>query len=315
MKNAIIDTVKKHFDVVGNVSIQTYKTYIETTFGIEIDPSFFHGYQTILTVGLAYPSKTVRFQGKGFGLLSRYSYGTDYHIVMRKHLLDAENELKQFGIMTQGNVDISPIHERVAAMLSGIGYIGKNDFLIHPIFGSYIYLGTILITEKIEEDDVQYDSCFDCTKCIDACPSNALTNGFDESKCISGISQEKKPFDDLEISYFKTMIYGCDICQKVCPKNKGIDYHLHSEFEPSGIEQLSLIDVLQMSNKEYYSIYKDNASSWRGPLIIKRNALCLMYNQKQYQYIDQIKESIVKYSNVSWYNETAKKIIKRMESE
>jgi epoxyqueuosine reductase len=110
------------------------------------------------------------------------------------------------------------------------------------------------------------------------------------------------------------MVYGCDICQKVCPKNTGVNFKDHPEFEPSGIENINLIDVLEMSNKEYMDMYGRNASSWKGPLVIKRNALCVLGNQGLKNTIPIIKKSMDKYSNVLWYNKTALKVINILES-
>jgi epoxyqueuosine reductase len=315
MNEKIIKILKQHVEVFGSVSIENYIEKLEDEFGIKPDLTFFDGYQTIITLGIGYPSKPTKFSGKGFGILSRYSYGTDYHIVFDKIISNIIKELKILGIKAKGNVDISPLHERFAAKCSSLGFIGKNDFLIHKEYGSYLYLGTILVNNDVQIEQSIVDDCGDCTICIDACPSDALTNGFEESKCISGISQEKIPFSIDEIKYFKTMIYGCDICQRVCPKNKGVNFTKHQEFEPSGIENINLLELLEMSNKEYMAIYKNNASSWRGPLVLKRNALCLLANQKQYGAIDKIKESKMKYKSVLWYNKTADLVIKMLERE
>ena len=109
------------------------------------------------------------------------------------------------------------------------------------------------------------------------------------------------------------MIYGCDICQRVCPKNKGINFTHNKEFTPTGIEQVPLHGILQMTNKEYKTIYGKNASSWKGPLIIKRNALCLLMNKKDTSSIPLIRESIDKYSDVLWYNSVAKRVLEKLE--
>ena len=113
--------------------------------------------------------------------------------------------------------------------------------------------------------------------------------------------------------HINTLIYGCDICQRVCPKNKGINFIHNTEFTPTGIEQVPLHGVLQMTNKEYHNIYQNNASSWKGPLIIKRNALCLLLNKGDTSSIPLIKESIDKYSGVLWYNSVAKRVLEKLE--
>lgn len=317
MKKEIFDILEKYVEVFGNVSINKYnkerhKLSLNDVFSKNIPDD---QYKTILTLGIAYPSKSVSWKGKGYGVLSRYSYGTDYHIVFREILKNIEFELSKLGISSSSSVDVSIVDERFASYLSGIGFLGKNQFLINEKYGSYLYLATILIDVEITDKVVDYDSCGDCTKCIDSCPSNALDNGFDHDLCISSLSQMKKPFTEKEISYFKSMIYGCDICQKVCPKNTGIDIHKHTLFEPTGIENVDLITLLNMSNREYKSIYGNNASSWKGATIIKRNALCLIANQGLVQYKDKIIQSMNDFNDVLWYNKTAEKVVNLLDRE
>ena len=120
---------------------------------------------------------------------------------------------------------------------------------------------------------------------------------------------------EVEISYFNKVIYECDICKKVCTKNKGINYHLHPEYEPSGIENINLVELLSMTNKEFKSVYGNNAASWTGALVLKRNAVCALGNQGIKSATLDIKKSIEKYKDVSWYNETANSVLKMLESE
>jgi len=315
MKKDIVAILQKHVEVYGFVSVDEYIARRNQKKGEILVHTFLDGYKTIITLGIAYPKDEVRFKGKGYGLLSRYSYGVDYHIVFRNILSNIETELQSLGITSTSAVDITPLNERDASFYAHMGYLGKNDFLIHKTYGSYLYLATIFVDTVIEKDLHELDDCGTCTKCIDACPSNALRGGFNMEKCISYTTQTKKEFTIEEIRLLKVMVYGCDICQKVCPKNTGINYHLYKEFEPTGIENLDLKKMLSYTNKEYMALYKDNASSWRGSLVMKRNALCVLYNQRQFDTIDLIKESLQKYQDVLWYNKTAQTVINLMESE
>lgn len=316
MKDMINSILSKHVEVYGYVSTHEY---LEKRRSLAIKDSFKYlgsldKYKTIITLGISYPSQELKYQGKGYGILSRYSYNLDYHLVFQAILDKISKELKSLGIESHTSVDISDIDERYASYLANMGFLGKNQFLINKKYGSYLYLATILIDKEISKDQVTLDGCGDCTLCIDACPSHALDNGFHIDLCLSNISQEKKEFSDQEISYFKTMVYGCDICQKVCPKNTGINFKNHPEFEASGIENINLIELLNMTNKDYDTVYGNNASSWRGPLVIKRNAICILGNQGLVSSIPDIKKSMDKYSNVLWYNKTALKVIKKLES-
>lgn len=311
MKNKIINILTKYVEIFGFVSIDEYlrkRSLLNLNDGYN-NEKLFKPYKTIITLGIAYPSKEVKWLGKGYGVLSRYSYNIDYHIVFKNILDNIVKEFSKLGINSYASVDTSFVDERYASYLSGIGYLGKNQFLINKTYGSYIYLATVLVDIPIKKDYIEYDSCLDCNLCIEACPTHALDNGFDQNKCISYLTQEKKPFTKDEIKGIKTMIYGCDICQKVCPKNYGIDFHIHEEFEPSGIENVNISKLLGYSNKEYKEIYGKNASSWKGASIIKRNALCLIANQELTDYLDKVIKSMNDYKDVPWYKETAKKVI------
>ncbi len=317
MIDKIYDILNKYVDVFGFVSVNEY---INKRSSMGIYDVFKHipnitDFHTIIILGISYPSKEVEYKGKGYGILSRYSYGIDYHLVLNAKLKAITNEFEKMYIEHHATVDISDVDERYAAYLANIGYLGKNQFLINKEYGSYLFLATILIDINIDKNKVILDDCGDCNLCVEACPTNALDNGFNKDLCLSSLTQEKKPFTNKEISHLNTMIYGCDICQKVCPKNKGIDFHKYPEFEPTGVENINLIELLNMPKIEYQKLYSQNASSWKGSLVIKRNALCLIGNQKLKEAVPAIKESMVKYPGVSWYNETAEKVLKMLESE
>ena len=109
------------------------------------------------------------------------------------------------------------------------------------------------------------------------------------------------------------MIFGCDICQRVCPKNGAIDIHRYPEFEPTGIENINLRELLHWSNKEYMDVYGNNASSWRGASVVKRNALCLIANQKLPDFIPDIKASMKTLQDNAWYLATAELVLSLLE--
>lgn len=314
MKKTIEQILEKHIDAYSFVSTEEYLLTRQSLQKNDMydDYSVLDGYKTIITLGLSYSSEHLPYK-KGFGRLSRYSYGTDYHIVMRERLKRIEEELQAKGIHTFSSVDTGPIDERWASYISGLGMLGKNQYLIHKTFGGYLYLATILIDQDIEKEFALLDTCGDCDLCVRACPTNALDGRFIQERCISETTQSKKVLTDKDMKHINTLIYGCDICQRVCPKNKGINFTHNEEFTPTGIEQVPLKEIIKMTNKEYQNIYGNNASSWKGPLIIKRNALCLLMHKGDMSSIPLIRESIDKYSDVLWYNSVAKRVLEKFE--
>jgi epoxyqueuosine reductase len=314
MKKKIEQILDKYIDAYSFVSTKEYILTRQSLHKNDLYDDYTKAkeYSTIITVGLSYSSDQLSYK-KGYGRLSRYSYGKDYHLVMKDRLTLIEKELEVLGIAYYSSVDTGPIDERWASYLSGLGMLGKNQYLIHRKYGGYLYLATILINLEIEKEFTVLDTCGDCDLCVKSCPTNALDGGFIQERCISETTQSKKELTDNEIKYINTLVYGCDICQRVCPKNKGINFTHNKEFTPTGIEQVPLHGILQMTNKEYHDIYQNNASSWKGPLIIKRNALCLLLNKGDTSSIPLIKESIDKYSSVLWYNNVAKRVLKQLE--
>lgn len=315
MKNKIENILSKYVDVFGFVSTTEYKETRSSLHRNDMydEYSFLNGYKTIITLGLSYPSESLKWGKKGTGLLSKYSYGTDYHLVFKDKLKSITNELELLNIRCHSSVDTYKVDERWASHLAHIGFLGRNQFLINKTFGGYLYLATILIDEDVTKNMELLDTCGTCRKCVDACPTNALDGRFIRERCISETTQSKKIFNKEEIKQLKTMVYGCDICQKVCPKNDGINFKHNKEFLPTGIESVNLIEVLKMSNKDYMKIYRNNASSWKGATLIKRNALCLLGNQKVYEAVDEIRKSLEKYKDILWYNNVALEVLEMLE--
>ena len=318
MKETISKIIKKHTDTFGFLAIEDYISMHKknSTHGYFDNYAFLNGYKSIITLAFPYPSKEENYLGKGYGMFARFSYSNDYHKVILNKLNQIIEELQVLGIKGYPSVDVSRIDEKYAASLSGIGYFGKHSILINKDYGSYMFIGTILIDRDINEEmRLIGNACGDCKKCIDACPSNALDDGFNRALCISHLSQTKMAFNEKQISYFKKTIYGCDICLKACPKNKGIDTHKILEFEPNGIENVKLEDLLFMSKKEFKQKFGDNTSHWIGVSTMRRNAVCIIGNQNLTELIPKIKKSMDVYKDNLWYNKTADIVLKRLERE
>lgn len=188
--------------------------------------------------------------------ISIYAYGKDYHKVIKKKLKALLERIQEEIGEINGRcfVDSAPVMEREWAQLSGLGWNGKNTLTINPKRGSYFFLAEIIIDLEVEPDVPLKDHCGTCTRCIDACPTQAIDmNGYwlDASKCISYLTIELK--DNIPEEFSGNMdnwMFGCDICQQVCPWNKFSRQHQEPAFKPK--EQL-----LDMTAGEWKEITKE----------------------------------------------------------
>jgi epoxyqueuosine reductase len=157
--------------------------------------------------------------------ISRYAWGQDYHRIMRAKLEELRKTIEGFapGVETRVYVDTGPVVERAFARYSGIGWTGKNTCLINPAKGSWLFLGVVLTSLAIEPDLPAPDRCGSCTRCLDACPTGALTAPYvmDASRCIAYLNIELKgSIPEKYREQIGSNLFGCDICQDVCPWNR-----------------------------------------------------------------------------------------------
>ncbi len=287
------------FDFVGVINVDKYPNYKK-------EP-LLDGFLSMFVVGLSYPNIFLPQKHDKLNA-SMYTYGIDYHIVIKKIIDEA---LK--GEEYQVYVDNHELNERKALELTGLAYLGKNNLMINKDFGSYFFIGLVVTKTKYDEVITKNtDSCGNCVKCIKACPVNALFDGFDITKCLSAVNQSKKPFSDEEIAK-NYLLLGCDICQRVCPKNKGIVNDFHDHFKTSEETYVLIDDLFKLSNKEFMKKYGKQAYSWRGKTLLLRNALTILLKQKNTSYNEEIKKTLVDDKYPSWYKEDASKILRKLE--
>lgn len=166
--------------------------------------------------------------------------------------------------------------------MTGLAFHGKNNLMINKELGSFFFIGILLTKEKYPEVIVENtNSCGDCTICIKACPVNALTKGFDQDKCISSYNQEKRSLTDYEIKH-NTLLMGCDICQRVCPYNKGINSDGIEAFKEKPTTYVIINDLFTLSNKQFLTKYGKHAYTWKGKTLLLRNALTILLRQKKH---------------------------------
>lgn len=188
--------------------------------------------------------------------LSKYAYGKDYHHVIKHKLKDLLRFIREEIGEVSGRcfVDSAPVLERDWARRSGIGWMGKHTLLIHPKAGSYYFLAELILDLELVYDHPIKDYCGTCTRCIDACPTDAIDPGgyiVDGSKCISYFTIElREAIPEAYRGQFENWMFGCDICQEVCPWNRFAQPHQEEAFEPHP-------DLLQMRKSEWEELTEE----------------------------------------------------------
>ena len=251
--------------------------YLNKNFDKRLDPrKLVDGSKSVISLTYNYypPKKLV---GKNNFIISKYAYGKDYHKILKKKLRKLFFFMKENIGNIEGRVfvDSAPVHERAWAKLSGLGWIGKNSLLINKKMGSYFFIAEIISDLDLEYDSPVSDMCGKCTRCIDACPTDAITKAqvIDAQKCISYLTIENKKKIPKELQ--KNMngyIFGCDICQEVCPWNKFSTPHNEESFLPNKeIKKYRKKDWIELTEETFNIIFKGSAikrTKYKG---LKRN--------------------------------------------
>lgn len=241
------------------------------------------GARSMIVVAENYFTPHRHENGVGSGKISRYAWGDDYHDVVREKLTKLLKKIIEICPEATGKicVDTAPIMEKAWAARAGIGWLGKHSNLITTTHGSWIFLGEILVDIELEYDTkLVEDHCGTCTACIDACPTDAIVQPYvvDSRKCISYATIELRDnelpahvADNLE-----GWLYGCDICQDVCPWNRFEKPSAESRFEPrNGETSLDLDRIASLTHEEYVERFRHSAIKRTKLSGLKRNARSL----------------------------------------
>jgi epoxyqueuosine reductase len=239
--------------------------------------------RSVIVVALNYFTKHEHAVDATKGKLSRYAWGDDYHDVVREKLNELLVWIKTKCPSAEGKicVDTAPMMDKAWAVRAGLGWLGKHSNLITTDFGSWVFIGEILLNLELEYDAATVeDHCGTCTACLDACPTSAIVEPYvvDSRKCISyatiELRDEHLPADVA--TNMESWFYGCDICQDVCPWNRFEKPTNELRFEPrNGETSIALEEVLSLTPESYATRFRRSAIKRAKLLGLKRNAAAL----------------------------------------
>lgn len=250
----------------------------------------FENPRSIISIALAYPTKMddppPRVKGERRGEFARASWGTDYHDILRDKMDQLIAYIRREAgetVTYKPMVDTGELVDVAVAQRAGLGFIGRNGLLITEEFGSYVYLAEIITNLNFSADTPVPFGCGDCTRCVDACPTGALLGDgrINAKQCLSYQTQTKGMMEEQFRRKMGHVIYGCDICQIVCPYNKGKNAHFHPEMEPDPESVMpKLKPLLTISNRDFKEQFGHMSGSWRGKKPLQRNAIIALGNYR-----------------------------------
>jgi epoxyqueuosine reductase len=246
-----------------------------------VDPSaIFPAARSMVVVALNYYTPHEHEQLPDAGKISRYAWGDDYHDVLKEKLSELLIWIKTESPEADGKicVDTAPVMDKAWAVRAGLGWLGKHSNVITKEYGSWVFLGEILLNLELEYDDEPVDDhCGSCTACLDACPTQAIVEPYvvDSNACLSYATIELRTPElpgDIS-SNLNGWLYGCDICQDVCPWNRFEKPTSETRFEPRNAETALGVDqVLEMSQEDFSARFRRSAMKRTKISGLQRNA-------------------------------------------
>ena len=272
-----MEYMARHLDVIQNVE------------------KIFDGYGTVIVLAASYFTFSLKkiMNDPNRALISKYAWGRDYHKVLKKKL---KRILKQLDLHGKIYVDTGPILERELAYRAGFGWIGKNAMLINKKFGSYLFLSEVILKEKLEanEEQIQTDLCYNCTRCIDACPTGAIIEPrlINATLCIGYLTVEYRGIIPEELrDRMGNWVFGCDICQEVCPFNHKIPITRIKDFTPrEGTFAPEIGELLSLSEEDFEERFRGTPvrrSKYEG---FMRNVIIAAGNSGNPEYVRQLRK-------------------------
>ena len=244
------------------------------------------GARSIICLGGSYNPPADDNVPQGQGKIARYARGRDYHRVMKRRMrrmvLDlAEQMGDRFG--ARWHVDDGPMLDRAAAARAGLGWFGKNGNILNPTYGSWLLLGQIVTDLPLEPDPPLSKSCGQCTRCMPACPTDAIVAPYvvDNRRCISYLTIEHKGAIPVELrSAMGTWVFGCDICQEVCPVNRKARSTQDPNFGRTDLASVDLVELLEMTDDQFRERFAGTPVMRAKRVGMQRNACVALGNLK-----------------------------------
>jgi epoxyqueuosine reductase len=249
------------------------------------DPQIlFPGARSVIVTALNYYTPHAHENSEDTGKVSRYAWGDDYHDVIGEKLRELLNFIKGLSPECEGKicVDTAPMMDKAWAVRAGLGWLGKHSNLITKEYGSWVFIGEILLNIELEyETENVPDHCGTCTACLDACPTQAIVEPFlvDSNRCISYATIElRDPKIPAQVAEnLAGWIYGCDICQDVCPWNRFQQETEEDRFQPrSGNVNADIGEIIRLSPEKYSERYRRSAMKRTKLNGLQRNARALI---------------------------------------
>ena len=244
--------------------------------------------KSIISLGMNYYSGYQHSDAEDFGKVSRYAWGKDYHLIIWEKLDQLIQKLKEIDPTFEAKtyVDTGPVMDKAWAVRSGIGWLGKHSNVINRKMGSWFFIATVITSYDFAASPIVNNFCGNCTACIDACPTNAIVKDYvvDANKCISYLTIENKGEINKSLSgKFENWIFGCDICQEVCPWNKKFSMETREkEFHPKeGNEEIALESVENMSEETFKQKFAESPILRTKLKGLKRNADFLLKKKNE----------------------------------
>ncbi len=253
-------------------------SYMANHFDKRLDPRLLvEGAKSVVSVLYNYFPEKELFTESDDLKISKYAYGRDYHYVLKDKLKELIEFIQQeIGeVAGRAFVDSAPVMDKAWAKKSGLGWVGKHSNLLNRQMGSFFFIGELILDLELEPDSPVKDYCGTCTRCMDACPTDAISEPYvvDGSKCISYFTIELREQIPVEVKgKFENWMFGCDICQDVCPWNRFAKPHHEPQFQPSeALQTMSRTDWEEITEEVFRVLFKDSPVKRTKLAGLKRN--------------------------------------------